>query len=130
MEISPDGRTAAFVCASDVQVYDLTSRSLLAELSAADSALAEAAYLDTDTLIYAGQQGLTRYDISEGKTIWTGQKATAIDISQDGKTVASIYKDDTQVNITDAESGKVRAVIDLQGRPSVGDSQRCVCKSQ
>ncbi|MBR9937090.1 protein kinase [Oscillospiraceae bacterium Marseille-Q3528] len=120
MEISPDGRTAAFVCASDVQVYDLTSRSLLAELSAADSALAEAAYLDTDTLIYAGQQGLTRYDISEGKTIWTGQKATAIDISQDGKTVASIYKDDTQVNITDAESGKVRAVIDLQGRhPSV-----------
>lgn len=116
LALSPGGMTLSCVYSSAVAVYDTESLNLLAVLPAADSALAEVVYLGEDTILYAGAEGLTRYDIAEGTARWTGEDATGIRISADGKKAAGIYRNESYVSIYDAESGQLLQQVDLDGR--------------
>lgn len=116
MNISPDGSTFSCVYAGSVAVFDTESCTSLAILPAADSALSEVEYLDTDTIIYAGADGIGRYDIDRGISHWTGQKATGICVSADGKRAAGIYKEEDHVSVYNAENGKLIKSMDLGDR--------------
>lgn len=116
MDISPDGSTVACVYASGVAVYDTESCGLLATLPAAESALSEAAYLDADTIIYAGAEGISRYDIPSGSVGWTGEAATGLAGSADGKRAAGIFKEESHVSVYDAADGRLVKSVDLGGR--------------
>lgn len=116
MAMAPDGSTLSCVYASSVAVYDTGSCTLLATLPAADSALTEVAYLDADTIIYAGAEGITRYDIRSGISGWTGQKATGVRISADGRRAAGVYKDESHISVYDTENGELVKKVELGGR--------------
>ncbi len=116
LAVSPDGTTVSAVYSSAVAVYDTESCELLAELPAAESALAEAAYLAADTLIYAGKDGISRYDIGEKAIRWSGEPATEIRVSADGTRAAAIYKDESHASVYDTETGQFLKQVDLEGR--------------
>lgn len=116
MALSPDGTTLACVYASAVAVYDTETCALLKTLPAADSALAEVAYSDADTIIYAGADGISRYDIASGRVRWTGQAVTGLALSADGKRAAGVYKDESLVTVYDTESGRAEKQVSLNGR--------------
>lgn len=116
LTIAPDGKTAACMDKSNITVMNTEDHEIMAVLPAVGSALGEAEYLDNDTVIYAGDAGITAYSISEGKTVWTGEPATAVSISQDGGTVAAVYKDDSRAVIYDAGTGKKKGEIDFSGK--------------
>lgn len=116
LSISPDGTTFAAVYATAVAVCDTESCVLLDTLPAADSALSEAVYVDAETLLYAGAEGISLYDISSGSVKWTGEDATALAVSGNGKSVAGIYKDETTVSVYDTESGARITTVDLEGK--------------
>lgn len=116
MDIAPDGSTFTSVYDGAAAVCDTESCMLLATLPVADSALSEAEYLDADTIIYAGAEGISRYDIEAGVSRWTGQKATGICISADGKRAAGIYKEEGFVSVYDTENGQLIKKVDLGGR--------------
>lgn len=116
MALSSDGATLSCVCASEVVIYDTKTLTQLAALPTADSALCEVAYLNDDTIVYAGEAGISRYDIAEKSIRWTGRMATAVRISSDGRRAAGIYKDDNQVLIYDTESGQLIDTVSLGNR--------------
>lgn len=116
MALSPDGKTLACVYASAVAVYDTESCLLLDTLPAAESALAEVVFLDNDTILYAGDDGVSLYDIEMREIRWTGQPATGIDISGDGMKAAAIYRDETHVSVYDTGTGQLIKTVDLNGR--------------
>ncbi|MBS6395814.1 MAG: protein kinase [Clostridiales bacterium] len=116
MAIAPDGTTLSCVYASAVAVYDTRTCTLLATLPAAESALSEVRYLDADTILYAGKAGISRYDIREGAVGWTGQPATGICISADGKRAAGVYRDESSITVYDTETGQVLRRVGLNGR--------------
>ncbi len=105
MRLSDDGDTCACVCAGKLEIISTANGSIIAELDADPSALSEVEFLSGSRLVFAGAEGLTCYDYSAGKTIWTGEKATGIAVSGDGKTVAGIYRDESVVTLYNAESG-------------------------
>lgn len=72
--------------------------------------------LDMDTIIYAGADGISRYDINTGTSRWIGQMATGICVSADGRRTAGIYKEENHVSVYDAENGKLLENVDLGGR--------------
>jgi len=116
MEISPTGKTGATLCGQTVVVFDTENAEILAELPTDSSPISQIKYLNNDTLIYAGNSGMTAYDIKAGRDLWKGDKATAISVSADGKCVAGIFDGDSSATVYDAETGEVKQRIDFGGR--------------
>ena len=116
LKISPEGDTAACVYSGSIAVFDTESAKIIFTLSADKSALSEIEYIDNNTIVYSGSKGLTVFDIPTGIEKWFGQKSTGICVSQDKKTVAGVYKDDTFATVYDVESGTEKISIDFNGK--------------
>ncbi|MGN0657469.1 MAG: protein kinase, partial [Ruminiclostridium sp.] len=113
IEISPDGAKAAFIYSGNILLYDLMQHKEIAVLPIADSALCEAEFVDNDRLVYAGDSGITAYDIKNGKVLWTGEPATAICISADKSTAACVFKDGNTAYVYDITSGNLKGQADF-----------------
>lgn len=116
MVISPNGETAACMYSGYIAVFDTENANILATLPADKSALSEVEYLNTDTIIYAGIDGLQCYNIASEKNLWTGKQSTAVSVSQDGKTVAAIYKDESIATVYDTATGNIKTEVDFKGK--------------
>lgn len=116
MRIAPDGKTAACVYEGFVAVIDTGTAEIVVTLPAENSALAETQYLDDEKIVYAGRDGIAVYDIAKDAEVWSGQPATAIAVSRDGKTVAAIYKEETFATVYDADDGRIKCEVDFAGK--------------
>ena len=110
---APDGTTAVCIYEGAAAVIDLQTLQVTATLPTVDSAMAEAEYLDSDTVIYAGENGVTAYSISEGRQLWYGEPATAISVAHSGNLVAAVYGDESRAVIYDALTGEKTEEIDF-----------------
>ncbi len=116
MRIAPDGKTAACVYEGFVAVFDTETAEIVTTFPAETSALAEVRYLDNDRIVYAGRDGIVVYDVAKRKEIWSGRPATAIAVSQDGKTVAAIYKEEMFATVYDTNDGRIKCEVDFAGK--------------
>lgn len=116
MAAAPDGRTAACICSGSLEIFNTDTAEIIAVLPADGSALSEVEYLDEHTVIFAGADGIQAYDIETDEELWRGSPATAISISQDGSTVAAVYKDETFASVYDASDGNVKCKVDFDGK--------------
>lgn len=116
LAVSPDGKTAACMEENEITVIDMQTLETRVSLPAVDSAMAETEFLDNETIVYAGDQGLCAYDILEEKALWTGDKATVVSVSEDGSTAAALYKENDDAVLYEAASGEKIGEIDLGGR--------------
>lgn len=116
MCMSPNGKRVAVMYAYEMAVYDLESGKQLAVRPIEQSALSEVEFLDDDTVMFAGDSGVEAFSLKENATLWTGKSATAIAISKDRTTVATVYKDDTECFVYDAKTGKHIKSIDFESR--------------
>lgn len=57
------------------------------------SALSEAEFADGDVLLYAADGGVTAFDLKGRKPVWTGEAATALSVSGNGKFAAAAARD-------------------------------------
>lgn len=116
MTISPNGKTAVCMYSGHIAVFDTETADILVTLPADKSALSEVKYLNDDAIIYSGSNGLQCYNIVGEKTMWTGKQSTAVSISQDGKTVAAIYKDESFATVYDTATGNIKTEVDFNGK--------------
>lgn len=114
MCMGPDGKTAACIYEGFVAVIDTETAEIMITLPAETSALAEVRYLDNERIVYAGRDGIVAYDIVKDAEVWSGRPATAIAVSQEGKTVAAIYKEETFATVYDADTGRELCSVDFQ----------------
>lgn len=111
-----DGKTGAVLYGHTIAVFDTASAKVIAELPAEDSVLSEIKYLGNNVILYAGTDGITAYDVEKACELWSGDPATSIGVSGDGKTVAGIYEEESFATVYDTASGKVRCRIDFNGK--------------
>lgn len=104
---SPAGTRFAVTYAYEAAIYDTESQVLLARLPLAKSAFSDVLFADESTVIYAGEHGVTVYDLTDGKERWTGKAATAISLSGDGRRVAAVNGEDEAFTVYDTETGSV-----------------------
>ena len=114
--LSPAGSRMACIYAANLVVYDMETCEQVVALPAERSALSEVEFLTDDVIVYAGADGVAAYDLAQGKALWSGDQATAISISADGKRVAAVYRDETHATLYDAGDGSVVATVGFDGR--------------
>ncbi len=113
---SPDETKLIVTYAYELAIYDIQSGEKLASLPTLESALCEVEFLNESEIIYAGAEGLTAYDISANKTLWTAAPATAIAVSEDKTVAAAVYRTDSKINFYDTATGELISFRDLQDR--------------
>lgn len=116
LELSPDGKTLACIVSGQALLLDTQTAAQLASFPADVSALSEIHFIGSDEVVFAGENALTAYGISSGNELWTAEKATGISVSDDGSTVAAVYRDNGYALILDAKTGAERARVDFGGR--------------
>ncbi len=115
MALSPNGEYLACIYAYELAVIDTADCEILDVLPVCESALSEAVFVNDDTLIYAGSDGITAYSVSQSTVLWEGEPATALSVSADGGCVAAVYKDETHATVYDISDGGVRCTVDFSG---------------
>lgn len=116
LRISPNGQTISCLHKDNLSIIDVSNGKILETLQADGSALSEVEYLNDDTVIYAGRQGVTAYSIRDSKYLWEGKPGTAIAVSDDGSTVAAVYRDEEFATIYNAATGVEKGTIDFIGK--------------
>lgn len=99
LAVSPEGSRFAVTYAYEAAIYDIESCGRIAVLPICMSALADVVFVDESHLVYAGDSGVTYYDLDNQKVLWTGENATTLALSGDGSTVAAVDRDDSRAGV-------------------------------
>lgn len=111
--LSENGVYIAVLLQGEVRLFKTESGELIDTLPALESAQGDIRF-NGSTLYYAGIDGVTVYSAEEERILWRGASATAIACSEDGSTVATIFKDDP-VAIVYSGNGEELLHIDFGG---------------
>lgn len=113
---SPSGTYAAVLTSGQVNVIELTSGTVIAELPANVSALSDIMFTPDDVLLYAGKDALCAYDAAEKKELWhTEARINSIAISGDGLRAAAIREEDDAAIILNVKDGEIDSVVSFNG---------------
>lgn len=115
LAISPGGTFAVAIYAYKAEIIQTETAEIVAILPTVNSALGEVEFLDENTIVYAGENGIVLYDIAGGKALWQGRPATAIAVSADRQTIGAVYRDSGEAVIYDIK-GAEKAVISFEGK--------------
>ena len=113
---SPEQTYFAAVCEGTLIVFNTKDQLQIAEFPVADSALAEAVFLDEHKILYAGKDGVTLYDLEQEKEIWKGAEATGLALSGDGTIAAAVNRNDTKAVLYRTEDGSVLTECSFNGK--------------
>lgn len=114
--MSPGGSCFAAVYSGEMAVYDSEGCRRLAVLPAEPSALSDVVFADETHVVYAGEQGVTGYDLEAQKGMWTGEAATTLAISGDGRIVAAVNRDEDHVSVYQVSDGRLLAQRSFEGQ--------------
>lgn len=114
--ISPEGTRFAAVYAWEVSVYDSDMGEKIVSLPIYRSALSDCRFLDESRIVYAGEEGVTAYDLDEGETLWMGQPATVLAVSADGRRVAAVMGDEDKCQIYRTGDGALEMECSFEGK--------------
>ena len=114
--ISPDEETLACFQQGLIDIYELPSLLKIDTINADVTVTAEMEYLDEDNIVYAGEEGLSMYKISQKKDIWVGKPSTLLSVSDDGERIAGVYKNEDFATIYNTNNGEVVCTVDFRGR--------------
>ena len=104
--MSPGGTRFATVYAYEAAVYDAETLEKLAALPIRESALSDVVFATEGTIVYAGDQGVTSYDLDAGQALWTQEPATFLALSGDGGSVAAVDRDEDRAVVYRVADGE------------------------
>lgn len=114
--LSPNGRYLAAVYPWETAIYDTDSGTLLFKRATPRTATTDALFAGDDLFFCAAENGLEAIDIATGNTRWSGGKAARLAVSDDGKRVAAVFREEEHADIYDTESGELVSTVSFEGR--------------
>lgn len=113
--ISPTGNYLAVVSAYEVGIFELDTQRKVIGLPIQKSALSDVVFLDDRRIIYAGQEGVTAYDVVEQKVLWTGMIGTTTALSGDKTTIAVVNREEEYAVVYKTADGTKTAECHFDG---------------
>ncbi len=114
--VSPEGGRAAVVYAYEVAVFDLLKQEKIFVCPVKNSALSDCHFLSESVVVYAGEDGITAYDLDAGKVLWKGEEATILSVSGDLKVVAAVNGTEERAVFYNALNGQKIAERSFDGQ--------------
>lgn len=90
--LSPEGTRLAVVYAYEVTIYDMDMNQEIVVLPIQHSALADVVFIDENNIIYAGDQGVSSYNLEKKEYNWIGDVGTTFSLSKDANRLAVVNR--------------------------------------
>lgn len=113
--VSPGGSRFAAVYAYEAAVYAMEDATHIVLLPLQQSALSDVVFTDETHLIYAGDEGVTAYDLEGMKVLWKGEAATTLALSADGAVLAAVNRDADHAVLYGTADGAKLAECSFEG---------------
>ncbi len=113
--VSPEGTRFAAIYAYEAVVYDMESNQAVAILPTQVSALADLVFVNENTIIYAGEDGVTSFDLEGQKENWKVDAATTLSLSGDKNRLAAVDRDRDYAVVYQVSDGRKIAECSFQG---------------
>lgn len=94
---SPGGSYFAAVYSGEAAVFSCEDGSRIASFPIQNSALSDLLFVDENRIVYAGEKGITAYDLEKKRELWRGEAATTLAVSGNGEQIAAVNKDEERV---------------------------------
>jgi len=104
--MSPGGTRFAAVYAYEAAVYDTGTLEKIVALPVRESALSDVVFMGEGSIVYAGEEGVTAYDLDAGQVLWTQEPATFLALSGDGGSVAAVDRDEDRAVVYRTSDGE------------------------
>lgn len=111
--LSPEGQRAAILYAYTFVIYDLSSGEQLLNIEAEPSAMSDILFVSENQCICAGLGAVQAWDITAGEMLWSGERATQLALSGDGRRVAAVNRDSTHAMIYDTVDGTLLQTVEF-----------------
>lgn len=124
LAVSPGGSRFAVVYAYEAAVYEMETQQRIVALPVQNSALSDCVFVDENHIAYAGDEGVTLYDLEKKEALWIGEKATMLAVSADGTKVAAVNRDENHAivyQVSDGSKTSVRFFDDLHMTVTAND---------
>lgn len=116
LETSPDGTRYAVVYAYEAAVYPIGGRKPLAIRKVRESTQSRCFFIDEDTVIYPGQQGVEVYSLSSEEVLWTGELAGQMVLSGNREVVAVLDQQGSRAILYRTADGSKIGECSFHGR--------------
>ncbi len=116
LEVSPNGTRYAVVYAYETAIYPIGGREPLAVRKVSESVQASCYFIDENTVIYTGEQGVEAYCLSSEKVLWTGEPAKKIVLSGNREVVAVLGQEGSRIILYHTSDGTKIGEWSFQGR--------------
>lgn len=114
--VSPEGTAAAAVYAYEAAIYNTESCENITTLALRESALSDVAFINETCVVYAGEKGVTAYEMKTESVMWTGDAATTLAVSGNGSVVAALDRKEGHAVIYRTSDGAKVNVCSFGGR--------------
>ena len=115
-EISPNGKKCAVLSAFELSIIDFDSGEITDRLPLYSSVLCDCKFLDDETIIYSGENGVQSYQLVKKKALWIGKTGKNLRLSEDKTTVAVINTDGNGVILYNSDDGNVIKTIEFDNK--------------
>lgn len=113
LKISSNGKTCLCLTKNNLNILDLEKGKLVKKLPTISTGFADFEFIGDDLIVYASNQGVRTYSLSQQKNVWTGKKAVRIAVSKNGQFVAGIDDESSILRRYNAQTGEENGNIDL-----------------
>lgn len=113
---SPGGNYFAAVYSGEAAVFSCENGNMVISFPVQASALSDLLFVDDNRIVYAGNQGITAYDLEEKRELWRGEKATTLAVSGNGECIAAVNGDDDYAVFYQMRDGKKIGERSFEGK--------------
>ncbi len=116
LTVSPEGTRFAVSYAYEAAVFSADGSGPVAVRGLKKSAFSDCLFLDEDTVLYAGGQGVEAYSLATGSVLWTGEPAAYLALSGDRSVAAAVDPQADYAVLYNTADGKKLAECPFAGR--------------
>lgn len=116
LEVSPEGSRYAVVYAYGAAIYPTGGKNPLAVCKVQESTQSGCLFVDENTVIYTGEQGVEAYSLASGKVLWTGEPANQLTLSGNREVAAALSREGDHVVLYQTADGARIGEFSFQGR--------------
>lgn len=116
LEVSPEGTRYAAAYAYEAAVYPVGGGEPLTVRKMRESVQSDCFFIDEDSIIYNGEQGVEAYSLASDEVLWTGGPAEQLALSGNRKVVAALNEKGSHVDLYHTADGSKIGELSFQGQ--------------
>lgn len=114
LEVSPEGTRYAVSYAYETAIYQAGGKEPVAVRNMRESVQSACLFLDEDTILYTGEQGVEAYSLASGEVLWTGGPAERLALSGNRKVAAALSGEGSHVDLYYTADGSKTGELSFQ----------------